>query len=124
MGNETILDKGMFSTVWKGSCKRRRKNEEKGTQIYEKDCDGRCAILHSERCPLYEDGKCKFPETTKANEILDKEKGKINKKGEEKMTIEEIDRIIKNLKSDITALEGEKADWEVKRRILIRGNRW
>ena len=40
------------------------------------------------------------------------------------MSIEEIDRIIKNLKSDIAALEGEKADWEAKRRIIIRGNRW
>lgn len=40
------------------------------------------------------------------------------------MTIEELDRIIKNLKSKITVLEDEKDDWEVKRRLLIRGNRW
>ena len=71
MDEETILDKELFSTVWKESCKRRRKNERKWMQICEKDCGGRCAILHSERCPRYEDGECKFPETTKAKEIVE-----------------------------------------------------
>lgn len=40
------------------------------------------------------------------------------------MSINEINRIIKNLKTKIEVLEGEKADWEVKRRLLIRGTMW
>lgn len=45
-------------------------SEQKWVQIWEEECNGRCAILHLERCPRYEDGECKFPETRKAKEII------------------------------------------------------
>ena len=40
-------------------------------RIWEEECEGRCAILHLERCPRYENGECKFPETVKAKEIVE-----------------------------------------------------
>ena len=43
-------------------------------RMWEEECEGRCAILHLERCPLYENGECKFPDTDIAKRIV-KRKG-------------------------------------------------
>ena len=53
--------------------------EETWIKIWEEECDGRCAILHLERCHRYEDGECKFPDTQKAKEIVDEAKGQMRK---------------------------------------------
>ena len=39
-------------------------------KIWEEDCEGRCAILHLEPCPLYKSGECKFPETDMAKRLV------------------------------------------------------
>lgn len=39
-------------------------------RIWREECGGRCAILHLEKCPSYERGECKFPETQKAKELV------------------------------------------------------
>ena len=49
--------------------------EESWIKIWEEECGGRCAILHLERCPRYEEGECKFPDTRKAKEIVEEAKG-------------------------------------------------
>ena len=53
------------------SAQRTVEEELNSEQIWKKDCGRRCAILHLERCLRYEDGKCKFPETEKAKEIVE-----------------------------------------------------
>jgi len=44
--------------------------EESWIKTWEEECDGRCAILHLERCPRYESGECKFPETDMAKRLV------------------------------------------------------
>ena len=48
--------------------------EESWIKIWEEECGGRCAILHLERCPRYEEGECKFPDTRKAKEIVESQR--------------------------------------------------
>ena len=44
--------------------------EKPWIKIWEEECAGRCAILHLERCPRYESGECKFPETDMAKRLV------------------------------------------------------
>jgi len=44
--------------------------EESWIKIWEEECNGRCAILHTERCPRYDDGECRFPDTDMAKRLV------------------------------------------------------
>jgi len=50
--------------------KNQYKLEESWIKRFENECNGRCAILHLERCPLFENGECHFPETDMAKRLI------------------------------------------------------